>query len=271
MKLAIRKASLKDKGRIKDFIIKEFGKQDYIPFVLESWLNDKNCIVNLAEEENKIVGMNSLIFLPDGSCWLQGARIHKEYRRKGLATILGKRAIELAKEKGYDIFRLTCRADNLPAISQVKKMGFNEVAKITVIYYHGSHGTMVPLRLIKEEKEAFNMIASSREFELYNGFYWQDYRAVKITENTLGDFMKNGRVVSSGKSFAMLKENTDEDNDILEVCFIKSDKEKFLQALLAEKKESKLFYIPLNYHLFDYLASLNSEVEGSFILFELKK
>ena len=59
-----------------------------------------------------------------------GLGVRKEYHGLGLGTILMEHAINFAREAGYKCMELGVLADNVPASSMYKKMGFVECGRI---------------------------------------------------------------------------------------------------------------------------------------------
>src|SRR5271157_1929223 len=83
----IREARPSDKEPLIDFIKDVWGGHDYIPKVWDAWIGDRKARMFVVEVDGRPVGMNRMRFLPDGVAWLEGARIHPDFRRKGLATM----------------------------------------------------------------------------------------------------------------------------------------------------------------------------------------
>lgn len=61
----------------------------------------------------------------------------KEHRRKGVATMLLKTALEEFTKKGCEVSFLEVRVSNEPAINLYKKMGYEIVDRITGYYSDG--------------------------------------------------------------------------------------------------------------------------------------
>lgn len=59
-----------------------------------------------------------------------GYLVHPEYRRLGIGTLLIKKSIELAPDKGFEILVAEVSHDNEASISILKKFGFEKFGKL---------------------------------------------------------------------------------------------------------------------------------------------
>lgn len=77
-----------------------WGGTDYLPSVLNSWINDKEGIFIAAvdTDTNKVIGTDKYSILSDGTGWLEGIRVHKDYRGRKIAKLLTEKVLECAKK-----------------------------------------------------------------------------------------------------------------------------------------------------------------------------
>ncbi len=91
---------------------------------------DQNNELIVAEINHEIVGMLQITFIPylthigSWRCLIEGVRIHKLHRGKGLGAKLFNWAIGRAKEKGCSIVQLTSDKQRPDAIKFYQKVGF---------------------------------------------------------------------------------------------------------------------------------------------------
>ncbi|MDG6928975.1 MAG: GNAT family N-acetyltransferase [Nitrososphaerota archaeon] len=121
----VRPAKREDREELMHFVSRTWEWGDYVPSVWDEWLGDASGRMFVAEVDGRPVGMNHLRYLEEGVGWLEGVRVHPDYRGRGLATELGKRAIEHAKGLGADRFRLITSASNLSAQKQIARLGLS--------------------------------------------------------------------------------------------------------------------------------------------------
>lgn len=103
------------------------------PRYLESFnqiSRDPNNQLTVVELDGKTVGMLQLTFIPylthTGSwrCLIEGVRIHRDYRSRGLGQCMLQWAIEQAKEKHCKIIQLTSDKSRPDAIRFYQSLGF---------------------------------------------------------------------------------------------------------------------------------------------------
>ena len=92
--------------------------------------NDPNNELTVVEQTGEIVGMLQLTFIPylthKGAwrCLIEGVRIKKAFRGKGLGTLFFQWAIKRAKGRACHIVQLTSDKKRPEAIRFYKKLGF---------------------------------------------------------------------------------------------------------------------------------------------------
>ena len=92
--------------------------------------NDPNNELTVVESKGEVVGMLQLTFIPyltyRGSwrCLIEGVRIKKECRGKGLGTQFFQWAIERAKDRQCHIVQLTSDKQRTDAIRFYENLGF---------------------------------------------------------------------------------------------------------------------------------------------------
>ena len=91
---------------------------------------DPNNVLIVAEENQTIVGMLQLTFIPylthigSWRCLIEGVRISRQYRNKGIGNKLFDWAIERAKIKKCKIVQLTSDKQRPNAIRFYQRLGF---------------------------------------------------------------------------------------------------------------------------------------------------
>jgi GNAT superfamily N-acetyltransferase len=89
--IVFRKLTHEDYEDIVDISKDIWGGGDYLPSVFHKWVDDKGIFLGGVDiDNNKVVAVAKLSILYDGSGWMEGLRVHKNYRGQKL----GKRATE---------------------------------------------------------------------------------------------------------------------------------------------------------------------------------
>ena len=76
-----------DYEEVKEMCKDIWDGSDYMPLVFHDWVDDEKgeffCIIDKAK--NKIAGISKFSILPEHMGWLEGLRVHEEYRGQKLA------------------------------------------------------------------------------------------------------------------------------------------------------------------------------------------
>ncbi len=99
------------------------------------------CLVIL--DENKVAGFNLItfggVFIPliklkrvfhQHDAWSEHIAVHKNYRRRGLATQLRYRIFDELRRRGYKKLYGGTLVSNKPSLKLAHKLGFKEIADI---------------------------------------------------------------------------------------------------------------------------------------------
>ncbi len=162
MDIKFEKVSIQDKEKVIELTKNTWDWGDYIEKVFDHWINEGLFIKAISNGE--ILGIiHAKIF--DDFAWLEGIRVKRELRRKGIGKELTLKAIQLSNKK---IIRLLINEKNIPSLSLVKSLGFKEIDRF---YY--DKGKKVSLdNIIKNYGfyEAKNLILNLKGF--VNDWVW---------------------------------------------------------------------------------------------------
>ncbi|ASI90808.1 GNAT family N-acetyltransferase [Vibrio mediterranei] len=96
----------------------------------EAIVRDPNNQLLVVEQENALVGMLQITFIPylthigSWRCLIEGVRIHSDFRGQGFGEQMFAHAIEQARNKGCTIVQLTSDKQRPDAIRFYEKLGF---------------------------------------------------------------------------------------------------------------------------------------------------
>jgi len=133
--LIIRAAKKEDEQDIQEISRLTWDGQDYIYEVFEEWLRDGHFFV--AEINNKVIGTAKLTIFPDKVGWLEGLRVHPEYRGQGI----GRKLQDFTREYGLNLIRkglINCLEfstyyKNQRSIQMALKDGFRIVKRFYIL------------------------------------------------------------------------------------------------------------------------------------------
>lgn len=129
MELEFRKLEHKDYDQVYDICKDIWEGTDYLPQVFHKWVDDKGLfLAAIDKEKNKIVGLDKYSILYDGSGWLEGLRVHKDYRGLKIGKRLAYKLFDYALEnynKGLINKVAFCtHATNTESIAIMKELKF---------------------------------------------------------------------------------------------------------------------------------------------------
>lgn len=277
MKARVRPARDADKAPLMSFIKDVWRGHDYIPKVWDDWIRDKKGRMFVVEVEGVPVGMNRVRYLEDGSAWFEGARVHPEFRGRGLASLLGENSMKVARRRGVRTFRLTSGSRNRAAHRQISRMKFRPLARWSV-YEPPRRSSPSPSsegRPVGEAEfeEVLGLIRKSREFRLGGGVFWHDFTAAALAPGVLRTLIRDGEVWRCGAAVAVKREGGEGSERWERVCFLGgpvSDATKLARSLVGRSTRAaeRWVFLPQKSPLIHAIRGLGYERNFAMILFE---
>ena len=132
--IIIEKMTLKDYYNIKEVLKTEFD-DFWNPKILKEELENKYTKYIVAKINKNIVGFAGIKY-NFSTVEIMNIVTNKNYRRKGIATIMLNNLIELSKEFNVSKIELEVNEKNISAINLYQKKGFKQVG-IRKKYYNG--------------------------------------------------------------------------------------------------------------------------------------
>jgi N-acetylglutamate synthase-like GNAT family acetyltransferase len=109
---------------------------DYLPYVIKVWLQDQNSHTYGIEVDSHIVGLGNLRLVEKGQTgWMEGLRIHPDYRGKGFANKLTEHIIDEAGGLKVQRLRYTTAVDNRISLQLAEKTGFVKLVTMGVAWH----------------------------------------------------------------------------------------------------------------------------------------
>lgn len=133
MIVSIRAARAGDLSAIRDFTAGTFEWGDYVPEEFGGWLTEPDVLVMVAVDANDTaIGMGRAAILSARESWLSAARVHPDFRRQGIGSIINNHGVDWAREHGAVVIRLATEDTNTAARRQVEKIGYRPVARFAL-------------------------------------------------------------------------------------------------------------------------------------------
>jgi GNAT superfamily N-acetyltransferase len=129
----VRPARAGDHSAIASFTEATFDWGDYVADAFEQWLADpQGLVVVAADPADRAVAVSKATMVSDTEAWFQGARVHPEWRRRGIANAMANAMAEWARSRGARVVRLLVEDWNDIAQRQVEAGGFRAVGSWAV-------------------------------------------------------------------------------------------------------------------------------------------
>ncbi|WP_461862856.1 GNAT family N-acetyltransferase [Thermococcus sp.] len=127
----IREARADDRPFIEEIARLTWGGDDYLARVFDEWIKDGNFYV--LEVDGKVIGTAKLTLLPGKVGWLEGLRVHPDYRGRGYGRLIHNfmldRGEKLAEKGVIEALEFATYFLNRESIAMARKDGFSVIAK----------------------------------------------------------------------------------------------------------------------------------------------
>jgi len=108
---------------------------DYVPGVIETWLKDSDSYTIGVEVDGNLVGISNLRSIENGKTgWMEGLRVHPDYRGQGYANLLTDGLVEHAISVGVPRLRYTTVVENKASMALAERAGLEEVFRMIVFW-----------------------------------------------------------------------------------------------------------------------------------------
>ncbi len=108
---------------------------DHLPQIINDWFENPTCHPFVLEQNNRVVGVANLRIIDDGkTAWMEGLRIHSEYRLKGFGEKLTVHLFEEAMKLNVKRIRLVTSGDNIAPIKLAAGIGMKQVTEFAVFW-----------------------------------------------------------------------------------------------------------------------------------------
>ncbi len=102
---------------------------DYIPKVWDEWLIDPDGLLGVAEIGGRVAGIFKLTKFDDEEWYLEGLRVHPDFRERGVAAHIHDYVLETWRRMGKGILRLTTASFNVKVHHMCERTGFKRIAE----------------------------------------------------------------------------------------------------------------------------------------------
>ncbi len=130
-KTSIRPARASDQAAIAAFTQDTFKWGDYVADSFDTWLVEPHShMVVTADEKDTAIAMSRARIISSTEAWFHAARVHPDWRGRGIAGEMADVLRRWASEEGAIVGRLLIEDWNQVSVRQVEKIGFRRVADV---------------------------------------------------------------------------------------------------------------------------------------------
>jgi GNAT superfamily N-acetyltransferase len=130
MDYSLRQARPADKASLAPWTTHTFAWGDYVVDSFDGWLeHPQSCVLIAADSSDEPVAVGRGVLLSPDELWLQGVRVHPDWRRRGIASELGASLETWGAGQGAKVALLMTEDWNEAARHQVEAVGFRSTAK----------------------------------------------------------------------------------------------------------------------------------------------
>lgn len=273
------------KNEVLELVKNIWEGDDYIPYVYDQWVEDKEGRFIGAFYQKAIAGLAKLSFYEPHYAWLEGLRANPNLPVRGLANAFNKYFLKYFSDKPSVIcMEFITYFANFASIHSAEKHGFKKIAtysyKIKTINLDEQYISFEKANCTTDEIISIvNHSAFIQQSRICTG--WEAY---PVTQNIIDNhFIKKEQYLcykDDDKIQAILLYEKDDLRNMMHLCFIEAnDKasyqkilEHFLQICIDMNINEIDCAIPSDYQLkyiFDKLGFTSFEQENDYMLFRL--
>jgi GNAT superfamily N-acetyltransferase len=132
----VRKIRHSDKGEVLEISSKIWGGNDYLPHVFDEWFADPKSHLYGVEADDRIVAIGNMRLVDGGKIgWMEGLRVHPDYRKRGFANMLTYHFVDLGRKLNVERLRYSTGGNNRASLKLARKAGFNRLFKMSALWY----------------------------------------------------------------------------------------------------------------------------------------
>lgn len=200
---------------------------------------DKKGSMLVCEAAGKRMALARVSMCPGGIAWLEGVRVHPDFRRAKVATALLKRMLGWAEDRGAKEASAIVSQENIPSQRMLERNGFSLISEWM---YYGTNKKMkrkthARVATKRDVDAAWQYLRNSRIFRLSAGRYVSSWQWSPLDKKTLRRLVLAERVVVTGRPVTGLgilnKKGYWDRPDILQVSYLDASCKKSLQDILA--------------------------------------
>jgi len=125
-----RPAIERDREEIREFCKTIWDGHDYVPDVMDDWLQDPQGIFAVAEYQGRAIACSKITLLAEGQWWLEGFRVDPNYQGLKVGSLIHQYVDDWWLEKGDGLLRLMTSSKNKSVHHLCQRTHFNKLYEV---------------------------------------------------------------------------------------------------------------------------------------------
>ena len=234
-----RPALPKDTAEVLELVSRIWEGNDYIPYVWEEWLADPLGILAVAEMSGRVVGLAKLSCLSSDEWFMEGLRVHPDYRAQGIAARLNGYIVDYWRKHCEGTVRLATHSDNVKVHHMSERTGFQKVMEVifqAAPAQHEETDNFEPA-LLDDLNDALEFASRAPSLKLSAGLFDLGWRWAKPAAKGLQLLIEKQQVWWwRGRQGLLALWEDDEDPGYMHVCTILCTKEALAELLVDYRR-----------------------------------
>ena len=266
--IVCRPALAGDTAEVMELTSQIWEGNDYIPLVWEDWLFDPEGLLAVAEYQGHVVGLGKLSHLDADEFWLEGLRVHPDYKGRGIASHLHNYLLGYWQEHFRGVLGVATGSDNLAVQHLCERSGFSKIGEYTPFIA----GSLNPIQEVdkvgnddifikldsSEIPQALHFTLNSPSLALAYGLMDIDWRWVKPAARFFQEAVNRGQAMWWRKGLGLIifsiREHEGEEIPTLQLIACP------LEELLTCLRDFRMLAAVLNYDRASWMAPLHPEL-----------
>ncbi|NND04012.1 MAG: GNAT family N-acetyltransferase [Acidimicrobiia bacterium] len=140
MEYSLREARQSDKHQLAPWTLHTFAWGDYVVDSFDEWLeHPQSHVLVAADNADEPVAIARGVMLSPDELWLQGVRVHPDWRRRGIASDLGSALQNWGIKQGAKVAQLMTEDWNEATREQAVGIGFRQTARWLRMFQTTAH------------------------------------------------------------------------------------------------------------------------------------
>jgi len=217
--LHVRRARPEDQPAVLEICAHTWENGDYIPLVWEQWLADEAGPLFVGVLDDRVVALEKVTWTSPSEVWLEGMRVHPDYRRAGIATALFRYSLQWAAARGARIARLATSSENLAVHRMASAASFRLVLRQRFYQADAASGDKPSVVSGAEAGGLWQRVQRWQGLRKSQGLYHWDWAWQRLTRERFLGHVEQGEVWSWKKGpsvgMAILKRVQEPETGIL--------------------------------------------------------